>query len=196
MGAMSDDAVSDSRREKQLTAARALGTPTRVAIVDTLRLAMPRSLSRSQIRRAVPDASHALTFHLATLVEGGWITASGSGASTRYAAVAGVVSWSPEDLENDPELRLAHQTVERMMHLRRRSRSELWISERDAGEWPDRWVEAESSRDFQLQLTPDQLEELDRRVCEVLDEFRDLPTGPDSEWVMYQLHGFPFRVNL
>lgn len=194
---MADDTTSDrSRREQQLTAARALGSPARVAIVDALRLAAPRSLSRSQIRRAVPDASHALSYHLTQLVEGGWIVATGSGAGARYEAVTETVHWSPEDLDNDPELRLAQQIVERMMHLRRRSRSELWNSERDAGEWPASWVNAESNRDYQLQLTPHQLDELDRRLCAVVDEFRDLPLAEDSEWVMYQLHGFPFRVNL
>lgn len=201
-GDMGEESRSEPSREHLLRAAQALGSPTRVAIVDALRVAgmrptsRSRGLTRAQLRRVVPDAAPALSHHLKMLGEGGWITTSGEGSKRVYEAVAQPVSWSPERLEGDPELQLAHRTVERMMHMRRRSRADLWLSERDAGDWPEDWRDAESSRDFQLQLTPAQLEELDRRLVEVVESFKEVPPEADTSWVMFQLHGFPFRVSV
>ncbi|MFI1397789.1 hypothetical protein [Streptomyces sp. NPDC020681] len=61
-------------------------------------------------------------------------------------------------------------------------------------EWPEAWRRSSEISDFTLRLTPEQAHELNQKVHELIESYRDSTPRPESEdvaQVRMHLHSFP-----
>lgn len=188
--------MSDQPEPTQFDRLEALTDPTRLALLESLRLA-GEPMTTAALSRAVPDTGTGLTYQLRVLEKAGLIKhESGKGRATRWSPLDVPVEWTSSLGDADPATQLAIRTLERVMWERVDVRWRSWLSAKRGGQWSPEWVDAEIGKQHRLRLTPDLLRELEDELGEVIDRFRarsDVVEGDDAEHVFINVMAHPIR---
>lgn len=179
---------------------RALSDPTRLQIVEALRF-RPR-LTTAELMRITKNRS--LAHHLRTLEDAQIIRVVGEPDRTRTVWEEVPIGHRPqaewdESMATDPEMTAAIRALERATTYRRISRMREFDDQVRDGEWGDDWADAAIGRDYQLQLTAQELEQLDEQLAELLERWKKISQTRSAdrgatEHIYVTLAGFP--VNL
>lgn len=179
---------------------RALSDQTRLQIVEALRFRT--RLTTAELIKVTGNRS--LAHHLRTLEAAQIIRVVGEPDRTRTVWEEVPIGHRPqaawdESMATDPEMTAAIRALERATTYRRISRMREFDDQVRDGEWGDDWADAAIGRDYQLQLTAQELEQLDKQLAELLERWKKISQagGADrgeTEHIYVTLAGFP--VNL
>lgn len=157
---MNDETVTVARLE-------ALGDPNRFTLLDEL-IREQNPLDSGELGRRVKSAKVTLSYHLEVLERAGLVVQVGDDL---WAASAEPMVLTPE-MGRDPRFKRLYRMVEQAINDRRAERAQRWTLNRGRSMWAD-WVDSTISRDYVLPgMTPADLEELDRRLDELAQEFK------------------------
>ncbi|MFD0922044.1 winged helix-turn-helix domain-containing protein [Saccharopolyspora rosea] len=177
------DRVLDSK------ALRGLAHPLRIRLLGLLRTDGPATAT--QLADRVGERSGTTSWHLRQLAAHGFIeedTARGNRRERWWRAVHEHTVLPLDELAGDEEMRTPldgylHEVVTTHYH-----RSAAFLAEWQR--WPKQWLAATALSDTTLSLTVAELEELTRRMHELLAEFRRERRDGDEQ-VAVQFHAFP-----
>jgi predicted ArsR family transcriptional regulator len=180
--------VADERRTVELSdprALRALAHPTRLRLVGLLRREGP--LTATQAGARLDESPASCSFHLRQLAKWELVEEAGGGRGRErpWRATARSTTWhvrSPEDAE--PAAALSSVIVEQQFAAL------LGWFERMPEEEPD-WQRSHQLGDTMLRLTPAQLDELGRRLWELLASYEHEQPGEGARDVVFFLAGYP-----
>lgn len=172
---------------------RAVAHPLRRQLLDLLRVdgpATPTVLARGS-SQAVANVSH----HLRVLAECGLVAEAPELARNRkerwWRIVDRRVQWTASDFTDDPASLAAADAAQSLGFQRQVELTRTWLGTPAAREQP--WVDAAFSSDSWLRLTPAELDELGRRLIDLVGEYEDRPDDEDRETVFVLSRGFPAR---
>lgn len=158
-------------------ALRALAHPTRLKLVALLRRHGPMTATQAGERLGESPAS--CSYHLRQLAAWDLVEEAGGGRGRArpWRATARSTSWQitgPEVAEPSAALSaiVARSQMEEMLRAIDRLPTEA-----------PAWQRAQQLTDTQLMLTPEQLEELGRRLLELFEAYRDLPEASGARRV-------------
>ncbi|MGH2940769.1 MAG: helix-turn-helix domain-containing protein [Solirubrobacterales bacterium] len=174
-------------------ALRAVAHPTRLKLIALLRRLGP--LTATQAGERIGESPSGCSFHLRSLAKYGLVEEAGGGRGRErpWQATANGHEWAArgpsEEVDEAGDL-LSRVVVER------------WFEE--AVNWVDRrheetreWANAATANDRMIAVTPAELEDIDRRVAEILQPYMDRVARPETQpegaraAVLIQL-AFPF----
>lgn len=177
---------------------RALAHPLRIRILRALGEYGPATASRLADR--LDESSGATSYHLRQLAAYGFVEEeTGRGTARERWWKAAHQGTRVDDVESfvrhpDPEVRgaldlLLHETATVHAH-------ELgtWLGTHH--DWPDEWRRASELGDFTLRLTPELARELNDRLHELIESYRERVADGQAdderaERYRIHLHGFP-----
>ncbi|MFF1959451.1 ArsR/SmtB family transcription factor [Streptomyces sp. NPDC058220] len=176
---------------------RGLAHPLRMRLLNSLRHQGPATAS--QLADRLSESSGATSYHLRQLAAYGFIEDDperGKGRERWWKSVhQGMTFGDSLYSDQDPEVRGA---VDFYMHeVANLHTQELstWLGTRR--EWSDSWARNSDLSNFTLRLTPGLAKELDRKVHELVNSYRDLAPADgtegaeDAAQVRVHLHLFP-----
>jgi DNA-binding transcriptional ArsR family regulator len=146
---------------------RALAHPLRAALLASLRMHGPATAS--ELGRRHSETSGATSYHLRQLARFGFVEEDPEQPSRRerrWRATHPATVWDTTDFLDDPAGREAADWIARRMINVHARAAERWISERPHAPRP--WVEASTSNDYLLQLTPVALARLTAGISELM----------------------------
>lgn len=135
---------------------RALAHPLRAALLASLRMHGPATAS--ELGRRHTETSGATSYHLRQLARFGFVEEDSEQRSRRerrWRATHPATVWQTTDFLDDPAGREAADWIARRMINVHARAVERWIVERPHA--ARAWVEASTSNDYLLRLTPDAL---------------------------------------
>lgn len=174
-------------------ALRAVAHPTRLKLIGLLRRFGP--LTATQAAERIGESPAGCSFHLRSLAKWGLVEEAGGGRGRErpWRATADGHEWAA---------RGASEEVDEAGDLLTRVVVERWFEE--AVRWADRrheesaeWNDAALAGDRLIAVTPAELEDIDRRVGEILAPYMERVGRPDAlpdgarTAILIQL-GFPF----
>jgi DNA-binding transcriptional ArsR family regulator len=173
------------------TTLRALAHPLRVRLLGRLRLHGPATAS--QLAAALGENSGATSYHLRELAKFGLVvedTERNRGRERWWRAGHRSTYF---DMRLDADTKA---TGGEFLRAVARIDSEHILRFADNVEYTEdvygpEMAEACMLSDWPLRLTPQQADELHHRINQLLDSYRDLPTGPDALHVRCQVQLFP-----
>lgn len=150
---------------------RALAHPARLAILFHLGIDGPATATEcASIAELSPSAC---SYHLRTLAKYGLVEEDTSADGRERPWRARVISFTiPDSPDIPPALRAAGELVVESTRAKVDEVREQYRDRRD--EYPARWQEAAGFTHDALHVTPDELDELRRRVLELMGEYRRL----------------------
>lgn len=173
---------------------RALAHPLRIRILGALREYGPATASRLADR--LDESSGATSYHLRQLSAHGFVEEeAGRGTARERWWRAAHRGTQVGDIEGfvrhpDPEVRgalnlLMHEVA--TAHARELS---TWLG--TVHDWPEEWWHASDLSDYTLRLTPELASELNTRLHELVESYREKAAGDErAERVRLHLHSFP-----
>ena len=189
---VSADGAGAENEQRDAAALRSLAHPMRIKILGSLRHEGPAT-SAILARRLGTDTGQT-SFHLRLLNKGGFIEEildKGKGRERWWRAAALSTTWRPPS-EYVDEVRLALSDFERAANALWSQLLDEYLSER--ADWPAEWVDAATSIDVRVRLTPDRLREL---LDEIESTIRRYDLGDDdaadASNVVFLMHAFPRR---
>ncbi|HVX34552.1 MAG TPA: helix-turn-helix domain-containing protein [Solirubrobacterales bacterium] len=174
-------------------ALRAVAHPTRLKLIALLRRFGP--LTATQAGERIGESPSGCSFHLRSLAKWGLVEEAGGGRGRErpWQATAHGHEWAargPSEEVNEAGDLLTRVVVER------------WFEE--AAQWVDRrheesheWTDAAVANDRMIAVTPAELEDIDRRIEEILAPYMERVGRPETQpegartAIFIQL-GFPF----
>ena len=175
-------------------ALRAVAHPTRLQLLALLRRVGP--LTATQAGGRIGESPAGCSFHLRQLAKWGLVEEAGGGRGRErpWRATAMGHEWAPRGPGGEPDE--ASDMLTRVVLERWFEESMHWV-ERRLDE-PAEWAEAAVFEDRMLYLTRAELEDLNRRVGELLEPYAGRVTDPaarpaDSRAVTYIQLGFPLE---
>jgi predicted ArsR family transcriptional regulator len=173
-------------------ALRAVAHPTRLKLISLLRRLGP--LTATQAGDHIGESPAGCSFHLRTLAKWGLVEEAGGGRGRErpWQATAHGHSWAvhgPSDEVDEAGDLLTRVVVERWFED-----VLTWVDRRQ--EEPREWSEAASLSDHMISVTPAELEDLERRIGELLAPYMSRVGDPDSQpegarTAIYVQLGFP-----
>jgi DNA-binding transcriptional ArsR family regulator len=174
-------------------ALRAVAHPTRLKLIALLRRLGP--LTATQAGERLGESPSGCSFHLRSLAKWGLVEEAGGGRGRErpWQATANGHEWATrgpnEEVDEAGDL-LTRVVVERWLDEAMR-----WIDRRR--EEPLDWAEAAVAEDRMISVTPAELEDIARRIGEILDPYVERVRRPESQpegarTVMFMEMGFPF----
>jgi predicted ArsR family transcriptional regulator len=156
-------------------ALRAVAHPTRLKLLGELRRVGP--LTATQAGERIGESPAGCSFHLRQLAKYGLVEEAGGGRGRArpWRATAMGHEWSPRGPGGEPDE--ASDMLTRVVVERWFEESLAWIDRRSAE--TEEWAEAALCEDRLLYVTPAELEELSRRVGELLEPYARRITEPD-----------------
>lgn len=188
--------VDEPRQPSVLAIWDALSDPTRWRVLDALVMCGQASLV--DLGRMVPAAKGGLGWHMARLEKAGLVElVSGTGRKRVWRALPPpALAWDPVEVAADRYASAALAEWEHVVTMRRWLRVQAWATSGRVT-WPGEWTSAAVSRDYLMRLTPDELDELDTALHEVIARYRDRRPVADphdgAEGVFLTLTAFPVR---
>ncbi|MBT2508163.1 helix-turn-helix transcriptional regulator [Streptomyces sp. ISL-98] len=172
---------------------RGLAHPLRIQLLKTLRHYGPATAS--QLAERLGESSGATSYHLRQLATHGFVEDDperGKGRERWWKAAQEGISFSPE-LHNSPDPAVRGAADLFLHELANIHTQEVgtWLG--TSREWPEEWARSADLSDFTLQLTAEQLSELNHKVRELIDSYRGL-TAEGSAQVRIHTHSFPRRA--
>ena len=175
---MSLERTLSTPRTVELTeprALRALAHPVRLTLVGLLRREGP--LTATQAGERIGESATTCSFHLRQLARYGLVEEAGGGRGRErpWRATATATSWP--SVAETPEQAAASELLSSVVAGRYHERTLRWLAER-ADDTPE-WQEAAQFGDEVLYVTAGELQELGRRIDELVEAFRARQTRPE-----------------
>ena len=158
-------------------ALRAVAHPTRLKLIALLRRLGP--LTATQAGERIGESPSGCSFHLRSLAKYGLVEEAGGGRGRErpWQATASGHEWSA---------RGPSEEVDEAGDLLTRVVVERWFEE--ALQWVDRrheesreWSEAAIAEDRMIAVTPAELADIDRRIGEILDPYKQRVGHPEDQ---------------
>lgn len=168
---------------------KALAHPLRSRILAVLRREGP--LTSSGLASELGTNTGATSYHARRLAEVGLVAeVAGKGTNRErwWKASHDISSWSDTDFDSTDDARVAADWLIRHHHRTQSRHIEQWHDIRT--EWSQVWRRASDQSDYQLSLSATSLSQLNERVRQVIDEFRDR-NEPDAESVTILYYSYP-----
>jgi DNA-binding transcriptional ArsR family regulator len=178
-------------------ALRAVAHPTRLKLLGELRRLGP--LTATQAGERIGESPAACSFHLRLLAKYNLVEEAGGGRGRArpWRATAMGHEWSARGPGGEPDE--ASDMLSRVVLERWFEESLGWVERRR--EETEEWSEAAIFEDRQIYLTTAELEDLSRRVGELLEPYARRVTDPesrpaDARAAMYIQLGFPIAAEI
>lgn len=172
---------------------RGLAHPLRMRLLAALRRDGPATAS--QLAERLGESSGATSYHLRQLAAHGFVEDApehGKGRERWWKASHDGTRFDEALLQDDnPETRGAAEFFLHEIATIHTQELNTWLG--DARTWSDAWRRASDLSDFTLRLTPEQAVELLMKMHELVNSYRDLPAGEDTETVRVHTHVIPRR---
>jgi DNA-binding transcriptional ArsR family regulator len=174
----------------------AIHHPVRRQLLELLNLDGPNTVSglADAAGQRVGNASH----HLKVLAEAGLVEEAPELAKDRrerwWRPVPRSFSWSVADVAGDPLAEVVASAAEQQNLAHHVGKMQQWYGRRDG--FDEEWVRAAFSTEYWVSVTPDELNELGRRVNALFEEYAALPDrqdDPTRERVFVFAHGVPAK---
>ncbi|WP_327323874.1 helix-turn-helix domain-containing protein [Streptomyces sp. NBC_01210] len=173
---------------------RGLAHPLRMRLLSALRHDGPATAS--QLADKLGESSGATSYHLRQLAAHGFVEDDperGKGRERWWKASVDGTSFD-DSLFTDPDPAVRGAADFYMHEVATMHTQEVgtWLG--TAREWPDEWRRSSDLSDWTLRLTPAQAQELNEKVHELIESYRDLAPSAESEdaaQVRMHLHAFP-----
>ncbi|MFC8826063.1 ArsR/SmtB family transcription factor [Streptomyces sp. NPDC057137] len=190
------DAAEPDVRTLDPRSLRGLAHPLRMRLLVTLRHHGPATAS--QLAERLGESSGATSYHLRQLATHGFVADDperGKGRERWWkAADKGVMLGNALHNDPNPEVRGAVNTFIHEVASIHDQELSTWLG--TMHDWPDTWAAKSDFSDFTLRLTPELLAELDGRVHDLINSYRNLAVPEDDEsaaQVRIHLHAFPLK---
>ncbi|MFI8289691.1 ArsR/SmtB family transcription factor [Streptomyces sp. NPDC085614] len=174
---------------------RGLAHPLRIQLLRALRHHGPATAS--QLADRLGESSGATSYHLRQLAAHGFVEddpSQGKGRERWWKAAQQGTSFDAALYRNpDPEVQGAVEIFLHEIATIHTQELSTWLGTRR--DWDDVWAGASDMSDFTLRLPPEKLRELNEKVHELIDSYRDEADAeaPDAHRVRMHLHAFPQR---
>jgi predicted ArsR family transcriptional regulator len=157
-------------------ALRAVAHPTRLKLMGLLRRLGP--LTATQAGERIDESPAGCSFHLRTLAKWGLVEEAGGGRGRErpWQATSVGTEWPAHG--PSPEADEAGDMLSRVVVERWFEEAMQWVERR--GEETHEWREAAVLEDRILHLTPAELEDVRRRIGELLEPYMHRAAEPDS----------------
>ncbi|MEW2083129.1 winged helix-turn-helix domain-containing protein [Streptomyces sp. NPDC005283] len=176
---------------------RGLAHPLRMRLLNTLRHDGPATAS--QLAHKLGESSGATSYHLRQLAAHGFVEDDperGKGRERWWKASEDGTSFDDSLFTDpDPAVRGAADLFLHEVATTHTQEVGTWLG--TAREWPDEWRRSSDLSDWTLRLTPAQAYELNQKVHELIESYKDLAPSADSAesenaaQVRMHLHAFP-----
>ncbi len=143
---------------------RALGHPVRLALLETLVIEGP--LTATQAAERIGESPTTCSFHLRQLARYGFVEEAGGGKGRARPWRLSTIGMQSASVHDDPETEIAATALARLMRERQLERYRTWLDTRAS--YPIQWRKAANEGDYLFWLTPEELEELNRELVEML----------------------------
>jgi predicted ArsR family transcriptional regulator len=174
-------------------ALRAVAHPTRLKLIALLRRLGP--LTATQAGERIGESPAGCSFHLRSLAKWGLVEEAGGGRGRErpWQATASGTTWAArgpsEEVDEAGDL-LTRVVVERWFE-----EAVQWVDRRHTE--PHEWAEAAIANDRMIAVTTAELEDIDRRVAEILQPYMERVSHHDTHpegarTVAFIQLGFPF----
>jgi DNA-binding transcriptional ArsR family regulator len=172
---------------------RALAHPLRLQILGVLRADGPQTAT--SLAGVTGASVPGLSYHLRQLAEHGFIEPAPELARDNrerwWKASHERTSLRSADFLDDPERMAAGSAL--MGEIRRVHFDALKTWHDEQASWGRAWIDAATSSDWILDLTPVQLQSLKDELRDVIERWQDAPRQKSTEHVTVMLHLFPRR---
>jgi len=157
-------------------ALRAVAHPTRLKLLSELRRVGP--LTATQAGERIGESPAACSFHLRLLAKYGLVEEAGGGRGRArpWRATAMGHEWASRGPSGEPDE--ASDLLSRVVVERWFEEALGWIERR--AEETEEWAEAAVFEDRLLYLTPAELEDLNRRIAELVEPYVRRVTDPEA----------------
>jgi DNA-binding transcriptional ArsR family regulator len=157
-------------------ALRAVAHPTRLKLLSELRRVGP--LTATQAGERIGESPAACSFHLRLLAKYGLVEEAGGGRGRArpWRATTMGHEWASRGPSGEPDE--ASDLLTRVVVERWFEEALGWIERR--AEETEEWAEAAVFDDRLLYLTPAELEDLDRRIAELVEPYVRRVTDPEA----------------
>jgi DNA-binding transcriptional ArsR family regulator len=185
--------IEENARTLDPRSLRGIAHPLRMRLLTALRHHGPATAS--QLADRLGESSGATSYHLRQLAAHGFVEDDperGKGRERWWkAAHQGLSMDQALYFDPDPEVRGALNTYVNEIATMHGQELSTWLGTRH--DWPDEWVTAADFSDFTLRLTPELLEEMEGKVHDLINTYRDraLPEGAETSRIRVHLHAFP-----
>ncbi|MGR8010271.1 ArsR/SmtB family transcription factor [Streptomyces hypolithicus] len=171
---------------------RGLAHPLRIRLLASLRHDGPATAS--QLAERLHESSGATSYHLRQLAVHGFVEddpGRGKGRERWWKAAQQGTEFS-RDLHHspDPSVRGAADLFLHEIANSHTQELSTWLSV--SRDWPEEWAGSSEMSDYTLQLTAEQLGELNHRVHDLINSYQGL-AAEGSAQVRLHLHSFPRR---
>lgn len=172
---------------------RALAHPLRLRVLGILRIEGPQTATT--LARLTGASVPGLSYHLRQLAEHGFIEPAPELARDNrerwWKASHERTSMRSADFLDDPERMAAGSAL--MAEMRRIYFDALKTWHEEQATWGRAWIDAGTTSDWILDLTPDQLQSLKDELAEVIERRQNVPREETTEHVAVMLQLFPRR---
>lgn len=183
-----------NRRTADSSVIAAIIHPLRRRLIDLIGVEGPSTASR--LAEATGELVGNVSHHLKVLAAAGVIEEAPELAKNRrerwWRSAHASYSWSIADAGGDPAAELMATTAEEVNLAHHAAKVRGWFEDRQ--QYDEAWLRAAFSTESWLTLTPERLDELSRRIQDLVREYRETPsTDETAEPVYVFAHGVPAR---
>ncbi|MEU8619213.1 winged helix-turn-helix domain-containing protein [Streptomyces sp. NPDC048623] len=172
---------------------RALAHPLRIQMLRALRHQGPATAS--QLAERLGESSGATSYHLRQLAAHGFVEDApelGKGRERWWkAAVQGTYFDASLHKNPDPEVQGAVEVYFHEIANIHTQELNTYLGTRH--QWDEVWQDSSDMSDFTLHLSPERAHELNSKIHELIDEYRESGDrdAPDAQRIRMHLHAFP-----
>lgn len=172
-----------------VTALKVLAHPLRNRLLSELRLNGPATATA--LAGALGTNTGATSYHLRKLASVELVeeTGEGKGRERWWRAAHEMHSWFSSDVDSDPDGIAAADWLHGESLRRFQVFAEEWFA--SEWDWPVEWRDAAGSSDYLLELSDEQLSELNKELTAVVERYRKLVPRPDAARVIFYTFAFP-----
>jgi DNA-binding transcriptional ArsR family regulator len=183
-----------NRRSADPSVIAAIHHPLRRRLIDLIGVGGPSTASR--LAEATGELVGNISHHLKVLAAAGVIEEAPELAKNRrerwWRSAQASYSWSFADAAGDPAGELVAATAEEANLAHHALKVRQWFDNRQ--EFDEPWIRAAFATESWVTLTPERLDELGRRIGELIQEYYENPSeGPGAEKVFVFAHGVPAK---
>lgn len=172
---------------------KVLAHPLRMRLLALLRIEGPSTAT--ELAEKTSHNSGDTSYHLRQLAKVGLVEEQPDMGNKRqrfWKASQHGMSWRDTEHDDDPDAHAAADWLTRHLHRQYGRWVDDWLDARS--EWPAEWRDAADQSDFGVTVTPDQLQELNRRIREICKEYETDNPDEDAEKVSLIHYAVPARA--